>query len=266
MKKKLGIIAGAGEFALSVVESAHQEDFFCVVAGIKEEANPLIEKKVSLFQWFDVEDIFPLISFFKQNNIKEVLFAGKIDPKVIFRKKKLIQKFEEKGKENNPSNLVGRVIALMDQNGLEVRDPRPFLSSHFCREGRLNEVEPSSEVKEDMDFGWKTAKRMADLDVGQTVVVKGKAVVAVEGMEGTDEAIKRGGRLAGRETVVVKVIRTNQDYRIDLPAVGVSTVKSLVENKAAALCFEAEVMPFFRKQESISLADSHHISLVARSS
>ncbi|MBS3819881.1 UDP-2,3-diacylglucosamine diphosphatase LpxI [bacterium] len=266
MKKQIGIIAGSGDFPDFVVEKALQTGFHCVVAGIKGEADPLIENKVSLFKWFDVEDIFSLISFFKQNAIKEILFAGKIDPRVIFQKKELLQELEERGEERKPSHLIGKVIDLMEQQGMEVQDPRPFISPLFCKEGRLNKIEISSEVKENIEFGWKTAKSMADMDIGQTVVVKEKTVVAVEGMEGTDQAIQRGGKLAGEGTVVVKVIRSSQDYRVDLPAVGLNTVKSLVNSQSAALCLEAGAMPFFRKQESISLADSYKISLVAKSS
>ena len=124
----------------------------------------------------------------------------------------------------------------------------------------------SQAVEEDVDFGWRMAKKIAELDIGQTVIVKNKAVVAVEGMEGTDEAILRAGRIAGKDSVVVKVCRPHQDPRIDLPAIGLNTVQKLVQSGAGTLCFEAKKMPFFRKQEAVSLAEKHQISILARDS
>ena len=114
-----------------------------------------------------------------------------------------------------------------------------------------------------MLFGWGIARKLADLDIGQTVIVKGKAIVAVEGIEGTDEAIKRAGELAGKGIVVVKVSRSYQDPRIDLPAVGLETVKSLIQAGGQGLGFEARKIPFFQKGEAISLADDHGVSIIA---
>ncbi len=143
-------------------------------------------------------------------------------------------------------------------------DPTSFVASSFCQEGVLTKTKPSPAAEEDIEFDFKIAKNIADLDIGQTVIVKDKAVVAVEGMEGTDEAIKRGGRLAGEETVVVKVSRSFQDARVDLPAVGLNTVKSLVEARSGSLCIEAQSIPFFQKEKAISLADAHRISIIVK--
>ena len=123
---------------------------------------------------------------------------------------------------------------------------------------------PSRELELDIAFGWEMARNIADSDIGQTVVVKDRAIVAVEGMEGTDETIKRGGRLAGKGTTVVKVSRMSQDPRIDLPAVGLATVQSLVAAKSSVLCFEAGQMPFFQRQEAVCLADAQGIAIIAK--
>jgi hypothetical protein len=117
---------------------------------------------------------------------------------------------------------------------------------------------------EDIEFGWAQAKVVADLDIGQTVVVKDKAIVAVEGMEGTDETIKRAGRLAGEGVVAIKVGRTQQDMRIDVPAVGLETMRSLAIVRAAALSFEAQKVLFFDKEEALALADANRISVIAK--
>ena len=142
--------------------------------------------------------------------------------------------------------------------------PSPFLATVFCDAGLLTEAKPKEGLKADMEFGWTAARKIADLDIGQTVVVKDKAVVAVEGMEGTDEAIKRGGLLAGEGTTVVKVSRTHQDPRVDLPAVGLNTIKSMLEARSAALCVEANRVAFFQRQDALALANANNIVILAK--
>lgn len=266
MGSRIGIIAGSGEFPLLVIEEARKLGYSCAVAGIKGEADKNLRDKVDVFKWIDVGEILNLVSFFRENRIKEAIFAGKVDHRVIFKKEKICKASFSllAGKEKTPSSIVNTIIDFLAGEGIKVKDPTLFISSLFCQEGILTETEPSVDLEEDIAFGWKIVKKIADLDIGQTVIVKDKAVVAVEGIEGTDEAIKRGGRLAGEGIVVVKVSRSLQDARVDLPAIGLETVKSLVEVKGRALCFEAQKVPFFQREEAIPLADANNISIVVR--
>lgn len=267
MEQRLGIIAGSGDFALFVQEEAQKRGYSCVVAAIKGLADTTIQDKVGIIEWFDMTSVFGLISFFKKNGVKKTVFAGKIDNRIIYKKSKLGQftlSLISGGKDKSPTSLIKIAIDFLAKQGIEVIDPTEFISSAFCTEGVLSKIDPSPGIVEDIYFGWKTAKKIADLDIGQTVIVKDNAVVAVEGIEGTDEAIKRGGELAGEGIVVVKVSRTNQDARIDLPAVGFDTIKSLAEVGGKALCFEAEKVPFFQKFEAISMANKHKISIVVK--
>jgi DUF1009 family protein len=128
----------------------------------------------------------------------------------------------------------------------------------------LTKIVPSLADEEDITFGLRVAKNIADLEIGQTVIVKKGAIIAVEGIEGTDEAIRRGGELAGPDIVVAKVGRTSQDMRVDVPAVGLSTIKNLVAVKGKALCIEAQKVLFFQKEESISLAQGNNIMILAK--
>ncbi|MBN1222376.1 MAG: LpxI family protein, partial [Candidatus Aminicenantes bacterium] len=161
-------------------------------------------------------------------------------------------------------SLIKTVIGLLEAQGITVLDPSPFLASAFCGEGLLSNRKMTGELETDIDFGWKIARRAADLDIGQTIIVKDRAVVAVEGMEGTDDAIERGGLLAGLGTTVIKVSRTHQDPRIDLPAVGLNTIKAMVTAGCAALCIEADRVPLFQKEEALALADAHNIVILAK--
>ncbi len=266
MGQRLGVIAGSGEFPIHVCREARKMGQMCVVAGIKGEAENILREKVDDFQWFDIHEIGNLIAFFKNNQVSEAVFAGKIDHRIIYKNEELrkILPLLLKGVDWTSSSLIQAAIQIFSTQGIAIKDPTPYIASAFCEEGILTAVEPSSKTNDDILFGWAIAKKIADLDIGQTAIIKNKAIVAVEGIEGTDEAIKRAGELAGKEIVVVKVSRSSQDPRIDLPAVGLETVKSLVQARGQALAFEAKKIPFFQKKEAISLANVHGISLIAK--
>lgn len=267
MEPRLGVIAGAGEFPNHVCREAQNKGYLCVVAGIKGEADNILEENAERFAWFEIHEIGDLIAFFKKNSVSEAVFGGKIDHRIIYRNEMLRDALPALGgseKDWAPTKLIQAAIKIFAVQGIDIIDPTPFIAKAFCEEGILTETKPSLQMEEEILFGWDVARKLADLDIGQTVVLKGKAIVAVEGMEGTNEAIKRAGELAGKGIVVVKVSRTAQDPRIDLPAVGLVTVESLVHSGAQGLGFEAAKIPFFQKEEAISLADRHGICLVAK--
>ncbi len=269
MGNQLGLIAGSGEFPFLILKEAQRSGYRCIVAAIREEADSRLKDRTHDFKWFDVDEISKIISYLKNSGVQEAMFAGKVDQRVIYKKAILgadSLPFEIQGMSKTPMALLEAIINHMAKEGIEIKNPMIFLSSQVCEEGVLTNTKPTAEIEEDVAFGWDIAKKIADLDIGQTVIIKDKAVVALEGMEGTDEAIKRGGQLAGEGTVVVKLTRSHQDFRIDLPAVGLQTVKSLVEARGKALCFEAQKMPFFQREEAVSLANTHKISILAKKS
>lgn len=267
MGSRLGIIASSGEIPSLIQEKASEKGYTCVVAAIEGQAGKSSLEDTELIQWFNVGDIQDVVSYFKTNGVSEVIFAGKIDPRVIYDKTQFnltALRILDSGKDKRPTSIIEKVILFFGKQDLSVIDPTPFLLSFFCEKGVITHTQPSREMGLDIAFGWEMARNIADSDIGQTVVVKDRAIVAVEGMEGTDETIKRGGRLAGKGTTVVKVSRMSQDPRIDLPAVGFATVQSLVAAKSSVLCFEAGQMPFFQRQEAVCLADAHGIAIIAK--
>jgi UDP-2,3-diacylglucosamine hydrolase len=132
------------------------------------------------------------------------------------------------------------------------------------KEGVLTKRRPSGKEKEDISFGWQLAKDMGRLDIGQTVVVKNKAILAVEAIEGTDEAIKRGGKLGNGDVTVVKVAKPTQDYRFDVPTIGVATLEVMVEAKAKTLAIEADRTILIDRSEFLEYANAHGLSVVSR--
>jgi DUF1009 family protein len=267
MEPRLGVIAGSGEFPRHVCREARREGYVCVVAGIKGEAEQTLEENSGNFSWFHIHEIGALIDFFKKNEITEAVFAGKIDHRVIYKSEglsKTLPLLLGTDKDWTPTTLIQTAIHLFSSQGIEIKDPSPFIASAFCEKGILTETKPSSRMEKDVLYGWDIARKLADLDIGQTIIVKGKAIVAVEGIEGTDETILRAGVLGGKGIVVVKVSRSAQDPRIDLPAIGLETVKCLVQARARGLAFEARKIPFFQEKEAVSLADQHGVSILAK--
>jgi DUF1009 family protein len=267
MGERLGIIAGSGKIPSFLFQEAEGKGYECIVAGIRGEAEPEIQELAGTFEWFELTDVAEIVSYFRQAEIRHILLAGKFDPLKIYKKKSLnpfVLGLIERSANKSPASLVSMAIHFFAQKGLSVEDPTQFFASAFPDEGVLTETLPTPGIEADIQFGWGKVRNLADSDIGQTLVVKEKAVVAVEGMEGTDETIRRAGRLAGSGCVVVKLSRTRQDPRIDLPAVGLSTVDSLIDARCAALCVEARKVAFFQKEESVKKADAGGVVLVAR--
>jgi UDP-2,3-diacylglucosamine hydrolase len=269
MGQRIGIIAGSGEFPLLAVVEARRRGFEPTVAAVRGEAEETLRDAIPDAAWFGPGELGGLLGFLKSRGIAEVLIAGKVRPESVLRPgaadPAALRVLELAGGAS-PSRLIGSLISFLEEQGIRVLDPSPFLAEQFFPPGILTRTRPSSAVLADIDRGFAIARTLADLDAGQTVVVKDGAVVALEGSEGTDRAILRAGDLAGPGTVVVKVARMNQDPRIDLPGAGLRTIRSLIEARAAAFAFEAGKVVLFRKDESVAMADEHGIALVATAS
>lgn len=267
MGERIGLIAGAGAFPLLALAEARKQGYACVVAALRGDARREIGAGAEAIEWFAAAELGRLIAYFKAKDIRRVLMAGKFDPRSVFSGETpdaSAQALLAKAPDRTPSGLIGALIEILSAEGLSVIDPGAWLAPYFCPPGNLTAAAPTAGVLADIEFGWTRARRIADEDIGQTLVVKDRAVVAVEGLEGTDETIKRAGRLAGAGIVVLKAARTGQDMRIDVPAVGAETLRSLIRVGAAALCFEAGRVAFFDRDEALALAEANRIAVLAR--
>ncbi len=267
MGERIGILAGRGAFVSWALSELKGQGFSCVVAGVEGEAESGLESRADVFQWIKPGDLTKAISFLKSHGVQTVMMLGKVRPGLIFKREDfdaaaagLWDGIEEK----SPAGILRAVIEFIEEKGLRVASPDSLLRPQFCRAGVLTANRPDVALVEDIDFGLRMAKRLADLEVGQTVIIKDKAIVAVEGMEGTDQTITRGGELAGRGIVAAKAGRTRQDLRVDVPAVGLATVQSLIRAGGAGLGLEAEKVAFFQRQEAVALADAHGLHIVVR--
>lgn len=267
MGRRIGIVAGSGPFVGPAVSELSRSGFGTVVLGIEGETHPSVKKTADVFTRVRPGAVAQALAFFRCHGVSELLFLGKVRPDVIFRYDLLdtpARKLLEGIQVRSATALIKAVFGYLEAGGLKVLDPGPLLKPHFCDPGVLTRKKPSSESLADVDFGLRIARRIADLEIGQTVVIKGRAVVAVEGIEGTDGTIRRAGRLAGAGIVVVKAGRTAQDMRFDMPAVGLETVKALDRAGGAVLGIEAAKVALFQREEALALADSHGVSIIVR--
>jgi len=266
---KFGLIAGNGKFPLMVLEGAHKSGVEMAVAAIREETDPEIEQLATTITWVGIGQLGRMIRFFKDEGVEKAIMAGQVKHVQIFsravpdaRMLKVLLKLPRR----NTDSLIGAIAAELQSEGIELIDSTYFLQDSLPKVGVLTKRKPDHKEQEDIDYGLEIAREIARLDLGQTIVVRGKACVAIEAMEGTDETIRRAGNLVKRGLTVVKLAKPNQDMRFDVPVVGVPTLKTMSDAGATCLCITAGKTLMFDAAEMIRFADEKKITIVARAS
>lgn len=266
---KYGLIAGNGNFPFLVVEGARKQGVHLSVAAIKEETDKKIEQVADKHIWVGIGQLGKMISFFKKEGVSKVIMAGQVKHVQIFsgalpdlRMIKMLFGL----KQRNTDSLIGAVANELAKDGIELIDSTFFIQDKLAREGVLTKRQPDSTEQGNLEYGLKIANEIARLDLGQTIVVRAKACVAVEAMEGTDAVIERAGKLAKGKLTVVKVAKPNQDMRFDVPVVGVPTIKTMIEAGATCLSITPDKTLIFDKKEMIKLADANKICVIATKS
>lgn len=265
--QKIGIIAGNRKFPLILAEAARGKGYYTVAVAVKKDTSRRIHDCADKVYWVGLNDYSRLFDIFKSEGIANVVMAGQISPHRLFgreikldlRLKKILGEISDK----KADSIFGAIARELKSEGLELMDSTLFLQEYLPKKGALTRQVPNFDQWEDVYFGFELAKEMGLLDIGQTVAVKEKAVVAVEALEGTDNLIRRAGKIARNGVTVVKVSKPGQDKRFDIPVVGLNTVKNLVRIKAACLAIEAEKTLFIDRQESVRLADRYGLAIVA---
>ena len=267
MGRGIGIIAGSGRFVAGAVSELRRSGLRCVVLGIEGESRPGLKSAADAFSSVKPGELGRALAFFRDQQVSEIILLGKVRPGIVFQQENFdAETWRRLGgvKGRSATAVLEAAFAFLEAQGFNVLSPGPLLAPYFCGPGVLTRADPSPAALRDIDLGLGIARQAADLEIGQTLVVKDGAVVAVEGLEGTDRAIQRGGRLGGPGFVVVKAGRTSQDMRLDLPAVGLDTVKTLLRAGGAGLGIEAGKVAFFQRQAAVCLADAEGASIVVR--
>jgi hypothetical protein len=269
MSDALGIIAGNGDFPLILVQAARRQGVKHIVAAAFEgETNPDLARFVDAMDWVVIGQLDKLIKVFTSRGITRAVLAGGITPGNLFKNLRLdfrVLAVAARLRERNAETIFGAVVEELGKDGVEVLDPRPFLGDNVPQAGHLTRAKPDREQREDIAFGFRIAKEVSRLDIGQTVVVKRGTVLAVEGFEGSDACIRRGGDLAGDSggAVVVKVSKPNHDFRFDIPCVGLRTIESCAAGRIAVLAVEAGRTLLLDRPSVQAAADAHRLCIEA---
>lgn len=264
MPKKVGLIAGRGNLPLEVVKEIKQRRFEPVVVGLSGEVDPELNKLVSLYAEIPVGNLEKMIEFLLNNQVGELVFAGKVSKEGIFKGgfDETLSQLLNRLSQKNDDAILGAIVDAFEKSNIKVAKQTDYLKSLLVQSGSLVGELTKAELS-DVKLGFKMAKASGGLDIGQSVVVKNGVVLAVEAIEGTDQAIIRGGLLGGANSVVVKVSKPNQDERFDVPTVGKTTLESMIKAKASVLAIEAEKTLVTQKDELLNLAVQNKIKIIA---
>jgi len=261
-----GLIAGNGKFPFLVVEGARTMGVELSVVAIKEETDPRIDDVADNVKWVGIGQLGKMLSFFKDHGVEKAVMAGQVKHVQIFsgsipdmRIVKMLWNLPRR----NTDSLIGGVADELAKEGIELIDSTYFTRDHLAPAGPLTKRRPSDEELRNIEYGLHIAHEIARLDLGQTIVVRAKACVAIEAMEGTDATIRRAGELAKGKLTVVKVAKPDQDMRFDVPVAGVPTIQAMIEAGATCLSITADKTLLFDREEMIALADAAGIAVVA---
>lgn len=267
--RAIGLLAGKGKFPLFFIRALRKEGREVVAIGIKGEASLRIEREIGKVYWIGLGELKKLIKILKEEGIEELAMVGRISKDSLFTNLKLDNEARSlfaSLKDKSDDSLLGALKDRLAQAGIRVADPREFLSSLIPQGGVLTKRSPSQDEMRDITFGKEVAGKMAEaLKMSSlTVVVKNRVVLAVESAEGTDETIRRGGRLAKEKAVVVKVAREEGEIELDLPVVGTETLKVLKEVNAFCLAIDARKTILLDREKLIEMADEAGIAIIAQ--
>ena len=277
MAERLGLIAGNGRFPMLVLDAARARGWEVVVAAIKEETFPEIERHgAAAVHWMSLGELSRLIETFQREGVSKAVMAGQVKHKQIFssirpdwRLAKLLLSLTTR----NTDSLIGAIAKVLSDEGITLMNSTDLLEPLLAHAGVLTRRAPSEQEQKDIAYGRQVARALAHYDIGQTVVIAGAACVAVEAMEGTDATIERAGRLMqsleqdastlSRNLTVVKIAKPNQDMRFDVPVVGVATMAAMQGAGAVCLAIDAGRCLLIDGDAVIRAADEAGIAMVA---
>ncbi|MCD6413442.1 MAG: UDP-2,3-diacylglucosamine diphosphatase LpxI [Elusimicrobia bacterium] len=262
--ENLGIIAGEGDFPVIISRQLAEKGSKPKIAAIKNLTDETISQFASGIVFLKLGEVKKAIDFFKTEKIKTVIMAGRVRHASIFDIKPDLTavKILARAKDKRADTILRAVCESFEKEGIKIVSSVEPLKDFLFEEKIYTKRKPTKKEIENIKFAEEIAHKISDADIGQTVAVKDKVVVAVEAMEGTDACILRAGRIAGSGCVIVKTARAKQDFRFDVPVVGIRTIKKLAEAKASALAAQAKATLFFDREEAVKLSNETGISII----
>jgi DUF1009 family protein len=265
--QRIGLIAGAGEIPVYFAKKAHEDGVRIVSVSFTDEIDarlkPFVEKNYSI----SLAKSGKIFKTFEEENIKDILIIGKVEKKMIFKP----QLFDLETlrimtsmsfRTHQDKTVMLKIIEEIESRGFKVLDQMQWMKELYPEKGVLTRRHPTEKEMADVEFGFPITRYMADQEIGQTLVVKNKTVIAVEAVEGTDLTIERGCELGQEKCAVIKVSRTNQDYRFDSPGIGTQTIERMIKGKASIIAVEAGRIMIVERDKVVEQADRAGISIV----
>lgn len=274
---RIGLLAGWGRYPLVVAQALAEQGYQTFCLGVKGHADPVLAEYCTDFEWVGLAKLGRAINYFRRHGVRDVTMAGKIQKAVLFQPwawlthlpdvrtvRRFYKHFIVPRKDNRDDTLLLAVIKEFARSGIVVAPATNYAPELLVDFGQFTRRGPTASERKDIEFGWKLAKEMGRLDVGQSVCIRGRAALAVEAMEGTDQCIERAGGLCrGGAFTVIKTAKPQQDMRFDVPTVGLRTVKIMAASGARCLAIESGKTILLDQQEVVRYADEHQIAIVS---
>ena len=263
---RIGLIAGYGTIPIIFAQKAKEKGDTVIALGLKGVTSGELERHVDKMHWLEWGQFHKALMLVVTERLRKIVLLGKIKKDLLFKDEgKLddeIKTIINKAGDRKDYAILKQIANVVAKFGIEIIDSTTYLGHLIPQRGILTKRSPTPQESEDIEYGRTVARELARLDIGQTLAVNNKTVIAIEGLEGTDEAIKRAGSLSRIGFVVVKVARPDQDMRFDVPLVGLDTLKVIAEAGGKALALEGGKTLLVDREEMIKLADEKGISIV----
>ncbi len=266
LENKQGLIAGDGTLPVKMAQYAKENGFEVICISLANDNLRQLKKYCSKVYSCHPGEVNRIEKILKDEEVKQATFLGKVHKRVLLQLHKFDTRAIELLKEAqrlNDDEVMLMIVKEFEKLGITVLDQTIFIKNLMIPSGVLGKLKPTKEQMEDVNYGFWLAKEMGKIDVGQSVVIKDKMIMAVEAIEGTDMCIKRGSKLAKKNAVVVKVSKPSQDKRFDIPAIGLKTLKTMKKYKADLIAVEANETIIVDQEKVIQFADDNDIVIMA---
>lgn len=273
---RVGLIAGWGSYPIVVAEGLRAQGSQVVCLGVAGHADPVLREMSDAYSDIGIAKIGGAIRYFRKQGVTRATMAGKFHKTLLMQQhwttllpdwrtmRTFFPHFGSLTKDRKDDTLLRAVIDAFAEDGITFVPATEFVPEILVKAGTITKRQPSRSEMKDIEFGWTIAKKIGEVDIGQSVAVQGRAILAVEAIEGTDACIRRAGELCkGRGFTLVKVAKPKQDMRFDVPTIGIGTVESLVNAGAKVLAVEADKTIFLDREEVIAFANQHQLAILA---
>ena len=264
----LGLLAGIGHLPVDVAQSAKKLGYKVVAVAVVPETDPELPENADVFYTINVGKVGKILQTLKQNDVKNVTMIGKVTKEVLYKTGVVIPDLTTirvlaSLPDRKDDTIMNAIVKLIEDAGMHVMDQTVLVRPLLPEPGVLTKRKPTEQEWKDMQFGFRMAKELGRLDIGQTVVVKNQAVMALEAIEGTDACILRGGFLGKGGVIVAKTAKPAQDNRFDMPSVGTTTLTSMIHAGATGIVIEAGRTLLVDRKRTLAMADEKGITIVS---